>query len=67
VRELGKKVIAKAGTAAGEKIANAKRKKKKLNAKNRALLNMLNDTKRQNILRTLSDDTKRQNILCALS
>jgi len=72
--ELGKKAIAKAGNAAGEKIANTIRKKKKLNAKNQAVLKMLsqplNDVKRQNILKTLSqplNDTKRQNILSALS
>jgi len=56
--KLGKKAIAKAGNTAGEKIANAIRKKKRLNAKNRAVLNTLsqplNDTKGQKILRTLS-------------
>jgi len=72
VRELGKKAIAKAGTAAGEKIVNAikNKRKQKLNVKNRVVLNTLNDTKRQKILKTLSqplNDTQRQNILKSLS
>jgi len=48
-RELGKKAIAKAGNATGEKIINAiKNRKKRLNNKNRVVLNTLsqplNDT-----------------------
>jgi len=72
VRELGKKAIAKAGNAAGEKIINAikNKRKQKLNVKNRVVLNTLsqplNDTKRQKILRTLSQP-KRQDILKTLS
>jgi len=43
IGELGKKAIAKAGTAAGEKIVNAikKRRQKKLNAKSQAILQKL--------------------------
>jgi len=73
VRELGKKAIAKAGNAAGEKIVNAikNKRKQKLNTKNRVVLNTLSQPlNRQKILRTLSqplNDTQRPKILRTLS
>jgi len=49
VRELGKKAITKAGTAADEQIVNAFKRKKKLNAKSQAILKMLSQN--ENILK----------------
>jgi len=56
--EIGKTIVTKVGNTAGEKIVNAIRKKKNLNAKSQAVLKMLSQ---------LLDDVKRQNVLKALT